>query len=97
MDSRYCLISPVRGEARFVQRTLDSVAAQSVRPAFWIIVDDGSKDAPPQILAESDARFSFIRRIRRDDSSGRKLGGGVIDALYTGVRDNRSSPVRVRL
>jgi hypothetical protein len=30
---RYLLISPCRDEARYLRRTLDSVAAQSVRPA----------------------------------------------------------------
>ena len=49
-DRRYVLISPCRNEAEFIERTLDSVIAQSERPAQWIIVDDGSTDGTADIL-----------------------------------------------
>lgn len=83
-ERRYCLITPCRDEARYARRTLESVVRQSERPARWIIVDDGSKDETPRILAEYAARFPFIRIVTRPDRGDRKLGGGVIDAFYTG-------------
>lgn len=82
--ARYCLITPCRDEARFARRTLDSVAAQSIPPALWVIVDDGSSDETPAILDEYARRHDYIRVIRRADRGDRKLGGGVIDAFYTG-------------
>lgn len=81
---RYCLVTPCRNEARFARRTLDSVTRQSEPPALWVIVDDGSSDATPGILAEYAARFPYLRVVRRDDRGNRKLGGGVIDAFYAG-------------
>jgi glycosyltransferase involved in cell wall biosynthesis len=81
---RYCLITPCRDEARYARRTLDAVTSQTESPALWIIVDDGSKDSTPEILAEYAARFPYIRVVRRPDRGDRKLGGGVIDAFYTG-------------
>jgi hypothetical protein len=81
---RYCLITPCRDEAKFARRTLDSVARQSIPPTLWVIVDDGSKDDTPKILAEYAQKYDFIRVIRRDDRGDRKLGGGVIDAFYVG-------------
>ena len=81
---RYCLITPCRDEAQYARRTLDSVLAQSVPPALWIIVDDGSKDQTPQILEEYARKVSCIRIVRREDRGFRKLGGGVIDAFYFG-------------
>ena len=50
MDDSYLLISPCRNEADFMVNTLESVVNQSVPPAKWIIVDDGSTDATPEIL-----------------------------------------------
>ena len=81
---RYCLITPCRNEARYARRTLDSVVRQSERPARWVIVDDGSQDETPSILAEYAARFPWIQVLRRPDRGARKLGGGVIDAFYAG-------------
>ncbi len=81
---RYALVTPCRDESQYARRTLDSVTGQTVPPALWVIVDDGSKDATPEILAEYAAKYSYIKVIRRADRGDRKLGGGVIDAFYTG-------------
>ncbi len=81
---RYCLITPCRDEAKYARVTLESVVAQTVQPALWLIVDDGSKDETPQILAEYAAKYPFIKVVRREDRGFRKLGGGVIDAFYQG-------------
>ena len=78
------MVTPCRDEAQYARRTLDSVTGQTVPPSLWVIVDDGSKDATPQILAEYAAKFPYIKVIRRADRGDRKLGGGVIDAFYTG-------------
>jgi poly-beta-1,6-N-acetyl-D-glucosamine synthase len=83
-NRRYCLVTPCRDEARYARRTIDSVLRQSTLPALWIIVDDGSSDGTQQILAEYAARVPFIRVLTRADRGDRKLGGGVIDAFYTG-------------
>ena len=81
---RYVLITPCRDEAKYGRRTLDSVAAQTVKPALWIVVDDGSTDETPSILAEYAAKLPYLTIIRREDRGFRKLGGGVIDAFYSG-------------
>ena len=81
---RYCLITPCRDEAAYARRTLDSVAAQTVLPALWVIVDDGSTDETPAIVAEYAARFPWIRVIRRDNRGHRKVGAGVIEAFNVG-------------
>jgi glycosyltransferase involved in cell wall biosynthesis len=81
---RYCLITPCRDEAQYARVTLDAVVSQTITPAKWVIVDDGSKDETPRILAEYAAKHDWIRIITRPDRGDRKLGGGVIDAFYTG-------------
>jgi glycosyltransferase involved in cell wall biosynthesis len=82
---RYLLISPCRDEAKYMRRTLDSVVAQTVRPALWVIVDDGSTDQTPQILAEYAEQHEFIQVVKRTDRGGRSVGPGVIDAFYAGL------------
>jgi glycosyltransferase involved in cell wall biosynthesis len=81
----YILISPCRDEADYMRQTLGSVIAQSSRPAKWVIVDDGSTDATPQILAEYAKRHDWIKIVTRNDRGRRAVGPGVIDAFYAGL------------
>src|SRR5689334_12715610 len=85
MKPKYLLISPCRDEATFMRRTLDSVTRQTVPPDVWVIVDDGSTDETPTILADYAARFPFIRVVTRTDRKARSVGPGVIDAFYAGA------------
>ncbi len=84
MKTKYVLISPGRNEAEFMRRTLDTVIAQTIRPARWVIVDDGSTDASPQILAEYAARHDWIQVVTRTDRGRRSVGPGVVEAFYAG-------------
>lgn len=84
MKQRYLIISPCRDEAAYARRTLESVVSQTVLPARWIIVDDGSTDESPDILAEYEREWDFITVIRREDRGQRAVGPGVIDAFYAG-------------
>lgn len=69
-----------------MRRTLDSVLAQSSPPTLWVIVDDGSTDDTPRILAEYAARNPTIRVVTRRDRGTRSVGPGVIEAFYEGYR-----------
>lgn len=81
---RYCLITPCRDEQKYARRVLDSVVNQTLRPALWLIVDDGSTDETPKIIAEYAERHQFIRVRRREDRGERSVGPGVVDAFYAG-------------
>jgi glycosyltransferase involved in cell wall biosynthesis len=85
MPRRYLLVSPCRDEADYLQTTIDTVAAQSVLPAKWLIVDDGSTDATPTILEAAQKKHAFIEVVRREDRGHRSVGPGVIDAFYHGL------------
>jgi glycosyltransferase involved in cell wall biosynthesis len=82
---RYLLISPCRNEAQYLRRTLDSVAAQSVQPTAWVIVDDGSTDETPAILDEHARRLPYLQVVRLADRGSRAVGPGVIEAFYAGL------------
>ena len=68
-----------------MRRTLDSVVAQTLRPALWIIVDDGSTDDTPAILASYAAQHDWIRVVPKADRGHRAVGPGVIEAFYHGL------------
>jgi biofilm PGA synthesis N-glycosyltransferase PgaC len=82
---RYCLITPCRDEARYARKTLESVVRQTVPPARWVIVDDGSKDETAAIVESYAERYPFITLIRRKDRGARKVGAGVIEAFNEGL------------
>lgn len=82
---RYLLISPCRDEAKYLRRTLDSVAAQTAQPALWVVVDDGSTDDTPSILEEYARRLPYLRVVRRGDRGRRNVGPGVVEAFYEGL------------
>lgn len=84
-NGSYVIITPCRDEAEFARRTLESIAAQTVHPALWVVVDDGSTDETPEILAEYERRLDFLKVIRREDRGTRSVGPGVIDAFYAGL------------
>lgn len=69
-----------------MRRTLDSVIAQSVQPEAWVVVDDGSTDSTPVILAEYAAKYPFIQIVTRENRGHRSVGPGVIDAFYEGFK-----------
>jgi len=81
---RYVIVSPVKDEARFIQTTLDSVVAQTVRPARWIIVDDGSQDETPAILKRYAEKYDWIRILTVARDAKRRLGSAEIRAFQAG-------------
>ena len=76
-NRRFLVISPVRDEGAFLQQTIDSMVAQTVRPTAWMIVDDGSTDDTPNIVERAATMHPWIRLHRRKDRGVRHVGGGV--------------------
>ena len=68
-----------------MRRTLDTVSAQTVPPALWVVIDDGSTDETPAILDEYARKLPYLRVVRRADRGRRNVGPGVIEAFYAGL------------
>lgn len=60
-EPRLLLISPVRNEAANIERTAQAVAAQTRPPDLWLVIDDGSDDDTPHILARLAEQIPFMR------------------------------------
>ena len=61
MHIRVVLISPVRNEAQHIARTARALQAQTRPPDLWLVIDDGSDDATPQLLGELAPEVPFMR------------------------------------
>lgn len=85
-QDRYVVIAPCRDEEEFMRLTLDSLVAQTLRPALCLVVDDGSTDKTPEILAEYEAKYDFIKVFRRENRGFRSVGPGVVDTFYSGYK-----------
>ena|ERR1700726_3862834 len=83
-DIHYVIISPIRNEAEHIQNTIDSVLSQTIQPAQWIIVNDGSTDRTGAIIKEAATRHSWIKDVHRPDRGVRRAGEGVMEAFYAG-------------
>src|ERR1700761_2866297 len=72
-----------------MRRTLDSVMAQTVPPALWVVVDDGSTDGTSEILESYRSRMPYLQVVRRANRGRRSVGPGVIEAFYAGLETVR--------
>jgi biofilm PGA synthesis N-glycosyltransferase PgaC len=73
----YVLITPARNEEAFIQLTLQSVAAQTLRPLKWIIVSDGSIDKTDEIVQSYASKYSWIELLRMPERTERHFAGKV--------------------
>src|ERR1700722_16389895 len=83
---KYIIITPARDEEAHLQKTVESVAAQTIGPVEWWIVNDGSTDRTGEIIDEYSVRYPWIRAVHRTNRGFRKAGGGVVDAFNDGYR-----------
>ncbi len=88
----YVIISPVRNEARYLPATILSMASQTVLPAQWLIVDDGSSDDTARIARDAALRYPWITAVSRVDRGQRKAGIGVMEAFYDGFERLERKP-----
>lgn len=83
---KYIAISPVRDEEEYIEKTIASVVAQTVLPAQYVIVDDGSHDKTAAIIDAAAQRYPFITALHRPDRGYRNSAGGEVDAFYHGFK-----------
>ena len=83
---KYAVISPVKDEAAFIEATINSMINQSIHPAAWIVVNDGSQDTTASIVHKYEQEHTWISLVNRQDTGIRKRGKGVVEAFYTGYK-----------
>jgi len=85
----YVIVTPARNEAQFIERTLQSVVAQTVRPLKWVIVSDGSTDETEEIVTRFSTQHPWIELVRKPERAERSFAGKVLafNEGYARVRE----------
>jgi poly-beta-1,6-N-acetyl-D-glucosamine synthase len=74
LQDRYVLITPSRNEEAYLADAIESVAAQTIKPARWVIVDDRSTDRTAEIVQHYLPNCGFIRLLRLTGDERRHFG-----------------------
>lgn len=85
----YVLITPARNEAQFIELTLQSVVAQTIRPLKWVIVSDGSTDGTDDLVLKYAAAHPWIELVRMPERHERHFAGKIhaFNAGYARVKE----------
>lgn len=77
MMLQYVLITPARNEAQFIEQVINSLITQTIRPAKWVIVSDGSTDGTDEIVKRYIQIESWIELVRMPERRERHFAGKV--------------------
>ena len=67
--TRYVIVTPIQDEEKFIEATIASVRAQTVPPAEWVIVDDGSvANRTGEIIERYASQIPWIRVVHRENA-----------------------------
>ena len=84
---RASLIIPTFNHARFVGAAIDSALAQTVSAFEVIVVDDGSTDETPAVLARYAGRVRVLRQENRGLSAARNAGLAAAHGTFVSFLD----------
>jgi biofilm PGA synthesis N-glycosyltransferase PgaC len=90
----YVLITPARNEEAFISKTIVSMIHQTVLPAKWVIVDDGSTDKTPEIVGRYLAENPWIELVQMPQRRDRSFAAKV-HAFNAGFERVRGLPYEV--
>ena len=82
---RLLVVSFVTDEADLIEQTIHSMSWQSLRPAKWVIVNDGSEDKAGEIVDAAAQKYPWIQVVHRPSDVSSCSGPALIDAFYSGL------------
>ncbi|SFC04248.1 hypothetical protein SAMN05421780_102369 [Flexibacter flexilis DSM 6793] len=82
------VIIPVKNRAGLLEITLDNIFAQTLLPAQVIVVDDGSTDHLPQVIAKYEGRVTCIPNEGKGPGAARNTGLKIADTAFVKFFDS---------
>ena len=74
----YVLVTAARNEQAHIEKTIQSVVAQTRLPLRWVIVDDGSTDHTGEVVASYTEKHAWIELVQRSPHQERSFAGKVL-------------------
>jgi len=74
---KYILITAAHNEQDFIEKTIQSVLSQTIKPDRWIIVSDGSTDRTNHIVEQYKHKYKFIDLIALPPNKERNFSSKV--------------------
>jgi len=81
---KFYIVIPAHNEADHIEKTLLSLANQTLLPKRIVIVDDHSTDATSEVVFAFTEKYPFIRLIKNQSTEKHLPGSKVINAFYKG-------------
>ncbi len=72
-QSKYALVTAAYNEVKFIETTIRSVIAQTIRPMKWVIVSDGSDDGTDDVVRLYAEQYPFIELISITEQHSRNF------------------------
>jgi glycosyltransferase involved in cell wall biosynthesis len=88
IEPRVSVVIPTYNRAARVRRAIDSVLAQTVAGVEVIVVDDGSSDGTPQVLAAFGTRIRVLRQANQGVSAARNAGIALARGRWIALLDS---------
>lgn len=89
--TRYAVVTPVRDEAQQIEAVIEGVTRQTIQPAEWVIVDDGSTDGTGEIIDRRSREWPWIKPLHLPNRGFRDADTGAIGAFLVGYRALQST------
>jgi biofilm PGA synthesis N-glycosyltransferase PgaC len=80
-------VTPARNEVANLRKLCNTLETQSLRPALWMIIDDGSADSTSDWAREYANSHAWVRVRVRADRGRYYRGAGVAEAFVLGVTE----------
>src|SRR4051812_44518439 len=92
MIRTYSVVTPARDEALNLPKLAASLAAQTVLPTLWTIVDNGSSDGTLEVARRLASEHGWIRVLSLPGAPVADRGAPVVRALQAGIASHSDPP-----
>lgn len=99
-STTYILVTPFKNMASMLDGLFKSITSQTLRPALWVIADDGSTDGGLAKLESVASHLAWIVVAARDETENKpwlKYGSAVAFGLERALDECRSRKIEPRM